>query len=321
MPKMIRSLAFYMVGFLCTMLLSSCANKPEELRIGIIPIAESAQLYVGIEKGYFKQEGLEIELLSLSGGAKILEALASGSIEIGFSNVVSLILARASGLKFIAITGGGIEDEDHKIHAIMVKKDSSIKYPQDLEGKTIALNTRKNIDDIFIREYLKVNSVDYRKVKFLEIPFPNMESVLLSGEVDAVAMVEPYVTFASLNGESKVLDYNYVIIEPKVEITAYVVSEKWIEKNQVIADKFVRAFNKATDYALANESEVRIIISKFTKLDKIQAQQITLPSFSKKLTDFELKKMIEKVYEKGWIKEMINASSLIYTKQRKQNAR
>lgn len=295
-------------------LMNGCARKPEEVRVGYIPIADCAQLYVGIEKGFFKQEGLEIELLSMAGGAKILEALAAGSVDNGFSNVVSLILARASGLKFIALTGGPIEDEDHKEHAILIPKDSPIGSSKDLEGKTIALNTRKNIDELFVREYLEVNKVDSDKVKFVEIPFPNMESVLLSGQVDAVASIEPFVTFALLHGESKVLDYNYVVLERKVEISAYVVSEDWLQKNRAIADKFIRAFNKATEYALAHESEVRTIITKYTKLDQTQAQQITLPTFGKKLTASELQKMADKIYKRGWIEESIDVSSIVYTK-------
>jgi len=287
--------------------------QPSEnkIRIGYIPIADSAQLYVGIEKGFFKEEGLEIEPISFSGGAKIIEALATGSVDIGFSNVVSLILARASGLKIVAIAGGPVEDESHKEHAILLRKDSLIKSPKDLEGKTIAINTRKNIDELFVREYLEKNGVDSSKIKLVEVPFPNMESVLLSGEVDAVASIEPYVTFALLHGQTKVLDYNYIALEPRVEISAYVASEDWLQKNKNLADKFIRAFNKATDYALEHEDEVRTIITKYTKLDQKVAQQIVLPTWGKNLTVSELEKMIQKIYARGWIEKPFDASSII----------
>ena len=309
-----RLTVFALIVILGITLSICCARKPEKLKIGYIPIADCAQLYVGLEKEFFEQEGLEIELISMAGGAKILEALAAGSVDIGFSNVVSLIQAKASGLKFIALTGGPIEDINHKEHAILIRKDSPIKSPKDLEGKTIALNTRKNIDDLFVREYLEKNNVNPDKVNFVEIPFPNMESVLFSGEVDAVASIEPFVTFALLHGESKVLDYNYVALEPKVEISAYVVSEGWLQKNRAIGDRFIRAFNKATDYALTHESEVRTIITKYTKLDQAQAQQITLPTFGKNLTVTELQKMADKLYKRGWIDKSIDASLIIHMK-------
>ena len=312
--KMKRLVALLVLAILSITLSMGCASKPEKIKIGYIPIADCAQLYVGIEKGFFKQEGIEIELLSLAGGAKILEALATGSLDIGFSNVVSLVLAKNSGLKFIALTGGPIEDSTHKEHAILIRKDSSIKTPKDLEGKTIALNTRRNIDDLFVREYLEKNNVNADKTKFVEMPFPNMENALLSGDVDAVASIEPFVTFALLHGESKILDYNYVVIEPKIEISTYVVSEDWLEKNKEMGDRFVKAFNKATDYALTHESEVRTIITKYTKLDQAQAQQIALPTFGKKLTVSELQKMVDKLFKRGWIDKTMDASLLVYMK-------
>ncbi len=309
MRRLITLLAMAILGIT---LLTSCARKPEKVKIGYIPIADCAQLYVAIEKGFFEQEGLEIELLGLAGGAKILEALAARSLDIGFSNVVSLVLARASGLNFIALTGGPIEDGHHKERAILVRKDSPIESAKDLEGRIVALNTRRNIIELFVREYLETNNVNSDKVKFIEIPFPDMESVLLSGDVDAVASIEPYVTFASLHGGSRVLDYNYVALEPKVEISAYVVSEGWLQKNQAVAGRFIRAFSKATDYAIARESEVRTIIAKYTKLDQTQSQQIKLPTFGKKLTVSKLQKMVEKLYKRGWIEKSIDASSIIY---------
>jgi NitT/TauT family transport system substrate-binding protein len=97
---------------LLTLNLNSCSDskKSNTLKVGYIPIADCAQLYVAMEKGYFIDENLNIELLNLPGGAKILEALAGNSVDIGYSNVVSLILARDSGLDFVSLTGGPIED-------------------------------------------------------------------------------------------------------------------------------------------------------------------------------------------------------------------
>ncbi len=65
MKRLITLLAMAILGIT---LLTSCARKSEKVKIGYIPIADCAQLYVAIEKGFFEQEGLEIELLGLAGG-------------------------------------------------------------------------------------------------------------------------------------------------------------------------------------------------------------------------------------------------------------
>jgi NitT/TauT family transport system substrate-binding protein len=123
----------------------------------------------------------------------------------------------------------------HKEHAILVRKNSDIKTAKDLENKSIALNTRRNIDELFVRCYLSHNGVNPSTVNFLEVPFPRMESVLLAGDVDAIAAIEPFVTFALQHEKVRVVDYNYVELEEKIEISSYDTLKKWIDENPVVA--------------------------------------------------------------------------------------
>ena len=97
-----------------------CTKEKDKIKVGYIPIAECAQLYVAQEMGFFEKEGLEVEMLSLAGGAQILNALNSGSVDIGFSNVVSLVLHRAQGSKFFSIFGATYETKEHQNHAIFI---------------------------------------------------------------------------------------------------------------------------------------------------------------------------------------------------------
>lgn len=300
--------------WLVVICMTGCDNnkKPENLKVGYIPIADCAQLYVGIEKGYFTEEKINIELINLPGGAKILEALAGGSVDIGFSNVVSLILSKDAGLDFVSITGGPIEDETHKEHALIVRKESDIKTPSDLTGKTIALNTRKNIDDLMMLEYLEKNGVNTSSVKFVEIPFPRMENVLALKDVDAISVIEPFVTFALQKENTKAIGYYYTELYPKIEISSYCVSQKWISNNQDIAKRFCRAIQKATTYCREHESEIREIVSKYTSLKAEQIKDVVLPTFGDNLDEKELQSFADRIYKRGWIKNSVKAKELIY---------
>jgi len=289
-------------------------DKPQSqsICVGYIPIADCAQLYAALDLGYFTEQGLDVELISMAGGAKILEALTSGSVDVAFSNVVSLLLARSAGLPFVAVTGGPVEDKEHVEHAILVRKDSNLARPKDLEGKTIALNTRKNIDELFVRRYLTHHQVDLDKVTFVEVPFPRMESVLLAGKIDAIAAIEPFVTFAKQHGQVSVLGYNYVELEERIQISSYNVHEDWLSANPVAAQGFCNALAKATDYILAHDKETRELVSKHTKLDDAQVQQITLPTFSKTLPRDELQRRIQELVELGWIPQAFDADAVIH---------
>lgn len=290
---------------------SNSQNETIKLKVGYIPIADCGQLFVGVEKGYFEKENLDIELIKLSGGAKILEALAGGSVDIGFSNVISLILSNSAGLDFKAITGGPVENLNHKETAIMVLKESKIKSPKDLEGKTIAVNTRKNIMELMLVRYFEKHNVDQSKVKLSEIPFPNMEQVLTLNQVDAVATIEPFVTFSTEIGRSRVLSNYFTEVDSVIEISSYNASDKFIANNKNAIIAFQSAMKAATDYALTHEEEMKMIVSKYTNLSSEQLENMVLPSYTHELNVDRLQLLADKVFQLSWSENKVKAESII----------
>jgi len=306
-----------------TILLSGCnsCNKtklptndkmtPIKVKIGYIPIADCSQLYIGIEKGYFKEEGLDVEAIKFAGGPKILEALAGGSLDIGFSNLVSLVMANEGGLEFRALTGGPVEDKQHIENAILTLTDSKIKTPKDLEGKTIAVNTRKNIIELMLLSFLKQNKVNVSKIKIVEIPFPNMQNTLIAKQVDAIAVIEPFLTFAKKDVKISLLA-NYVIdVTPRLEISSYHSSQSWIDKNTETVKRFKVAMQKSTKFCLENSNEIIPILVKYTGLKTEQLQGVTLPTFTDKLTNENLQFIIDLMKEQSWVTKTYKASDLI----------
>src|SRR4051812_16744636 len=90
-----------------TLALADSCSRPQTttLRIGYVPIADNLQLYVGIKKGFYAAEGLQISTQALSSGPQVIEALsaATNRIDVGFSNVVSMLLARSRGIPIVGL--------------------------------------------------------------------------------------------------------------------------------------------------------------------------------------------------------------------------
>src|SRR5215218_9679499 len=120
---------------------SGGSGQPTTLKVGVIPIADVAPLYVGIEQGYFKDEGLRIEPQIAEGGAAIATSVMSGDYQFGFSNVVSLATARSKKLPLRIVSQGasGHNSEKDAFDTLLVPKDSDIQEAPDLEGKTVAV--------------------------------------------------------------------------------------------------------------------------------------------------------------------------------------
>ena len=85
------------------------------------------------------------------------------------------------------------------------------------------------------------------KVKFVEVPFPQMEAALIAGKVDAISVQEPFATAALEKGKARVLAHPWGDVLPKFLIASWFASDKWIQKNKPTGQAFVRAINRGID--------------------------------------------------------------------------
>ena len=264
---------------------SSQAAKPATLNVGVIPIADVAPLYLGIKKGFFRQQQLTIKPKLAEGGAAITPAVLSGDFQIGFSNTISLLIAASKGLPVQVISQGvlGGKDRSKAWADLLVLKNGPIKSPKDLEGKTIAVNTLKNICEVTIKASLSKKGVDVNTLKFIEVPFPDMNAALDAKRVDGACVVEPFVSQGKA-GKARGLDPFYINTAPDLTVATYFTSRRYAQQNPGVVDRFVKAINKSLDYAQAHPDEVRGVLSSYTKIPPEAAKSIKLPVWRSDLT-------------------------------------
>ena len=187
-------------------------------------IADAAQLYVGLEHGFYASEGLRIEIQEFQKGSQVLDALASRSgesVDIGFPNLVALLASRARGSNMVTFAGGPVEDASRPTHGLLVSRNSSVVRPKDLAGKKIAVNALKNVEDLMLTRHLRQVSVDPSSATVVEIAFPQMPAALKTGQVDAACDIEPYLTAALREGASRLLAHHYGIVAKRIAIATY----------------------------------------------------------------------------------------------------
>src|SRR4051812_299913 len=156
----------------CAVAVASCGDDggsgggggsgPQTLKVGVIPIADVAPLYLGRKKGFFKEEQLTINPQLAEGGAAITPAVVSGDFQFGFSNTISMLIASSKGLPIQIISQGVLAGKTQKDAwaNLLVPKNGPVQQPKDLEGKTIAVNTLKNICEVTIKASLEKEGVD-----------------------------------------------------------------------------------------------------------------------------------------------------------------
>lgn len=251
------------------------------LRVGVIPIAALAPLYLGVKKGFFSDERLQLDPNFAQGGSSIIPAVLNGDEQIGFTNVVSFVLAVSKGLPLRNVIAGAqaMGPNNLSTSAVLVAGDSPIKTLKDLEGKTIAVNALNNIGDITIKAVLDKAGVDYTKVKFVEIGFPAMPDALAQGRVDAIWAEDPFQTIAK-HGGARVLFKNYDDFDTKLTLANYFTTTTYYDAHKDVMVRFTRAMQKSLAYAATHPAEARQTITEFAKLDPAIAAVILLPGWA-----------------------------------------
>jgi NitT/TauT family transport system substrate-binding protein len=281
-------------------------------KVGYMKIADDAPFFMALEKGLFKNQGLELEIVPMAGGAVILPGVASGDLQVGFSNVISLYQAYLQGFDFKIICGGATNIKGtNDTHALQVLKDSPIKSARDLEGKTIAVNTLNNIVHLMALAWLEKSGANPSKVKFVEIPFPQMEAALVSGRVEAISAQEPFVAASVSKGVTRVLAHPWSEAAPKFLIGTWFASEKWIQKNKETARSFVQGMNQAIDAVNADSEGARNLMPKWTGLSPDLVKQVAMPLFEKGVSEKDLQVTIDLTYKHKLIDRAFKAAEII----------
>ena len=282
------------------------------LRVGVIPIADVAPLYLGIKQGFFEEENLKIEPQLAEGGAAITPAVLSGDFEIGFSNTISLLIAASKDLPVTIISQGvlGGKTEEEAWADLLVLKDGPIKEPKDLEGKTIAVNTLKNICEVTIRKSLSDMGVDDSTLKWAEVPFPDMNAALEAKRVDGACVVEPFVSQGKA-GKAKGIDPFYVNTAPDLTVATYFTSKQYAAENPEVVEGFTAAIKKSLDYAQQNPDAVRDILAEYTQIPPEAAANIKLPQWRQDITTDTVELLSQLSLEYGLIEEEPDLNELI----------
>jgi NitT/TauT family transport system substrate-binding protein len=289
-------------------------GQPEVVRVGVLPTSGVAPLYLGRDKGFFEERGIKLELQVAAGGAAVVPAVVSGDLDVGYGASVSSAIARAKGVPIQIVAQGiiGASNERNSINKLVVTGSGQIRSPEDLQGKTIAVNTLGSVAEIGIKATLEDFGVDLSKVKFVEVDLPEMPPALQRGRVDAIWATEPFLSQLEAEGARSLYAWD-VEFAPDASLASYFTSEKVIQENRETVDRFVDAVNESLTYAQAHPAEVRKIIQTYLDIPPKAVESMTLPIWGTDMHVDTIEGQAQAAVKYGVIDEKPQMSELIYT--------
>jgi NitT/TauT family transport system substrate-binding protein len=283
----------------------------KQVKVGVIPILDVAPIYLGKEKGFFSKRGIELTLETGQGGAAIVPGVVSGQFQFGFSNVTSLLIAQTRGLPLKVVANGvASTGKDKADYSGIVTRDDAVKTAADLEGRQVSVNTLKNIGDSTIRASVRKAGGDPSSVKFVELAFPDMPAALEAGRVDAVWVVEPFLS-ATLGAGGHLVASNYVDTAPDLTVALYFTSEQLTKDDPDLVSKFTEAMNESLAYADAHPDEARQVLTSYTQIDQAVIQKLTLPKWPAEINRASVETLATLAVQDGLVTKQPDLAALL----------
>jgi NitT/TauT family transport system substrate-binding protein len=254
---------------------ASAPRATVEVRVVTLPIANGLPLDLGIRKGFFAQQGIEIKKTTLQSGNDVVLALANNNGDIGYLGFVPMYIAVTSGIPMTLVAASEVEGTSvaDNWQNILVKGSSSIRTSRDLAGKTIAVNALKGVGEVMIKAAMERVGVRSSAFRLTALPFPQMRSALNNGQVDAIWTPEPFLSQALNIDNARSVMAPGPVLGRYFPIGGYAARQAWYSSNPALARRFRTAINRSLSYAQGNPAEIRAMLPSGT-------QNVRLPIWS-----------------------------------------
>lgn len=249
--------------------LAAGAQDPVTLRIGTVSSDILAEAYYAEAEGLFAQEGIRPAISVYSNGSAVASALASGAIDVGSSNVTQPVVAISRGAPFVLLAGAGIYSRRSPSVGLLVPKQSPLRKPQDLAGRTVAVTGTADLTQIALSNWLAQSGVEPAGVHSLVLPFTDMQPALQSGLADAAMVGEPWLSAALRSGAVRLLAKPYDTVADQFYIGLWMTTASWYAKNPGPAQRFVAAIYHAARWANGHHARSAEILARYSHVDVV----------------------------------------------------
>jgi NitT/TauT family transport system substrate-binding protein len=292
---------------------ASATDKPEKTHISValLPTPDAAPLFIAIHKGFFSQVGLTVTPEIVQASAAVTPDLVKGKVDFASLNYVSTFeIEQNSGISFRVVAPG--TEAAPNTFDLLVPKDSKITSVADLKGKSIAAPTASGaIGNLLVEAALKSAGVAPGQVKFVAIPFPDMQEALTKGQVDAAAPTEPFVTaIKGTIGARSVADLTGGSMTG-FAISGWGTTAQYASKYPKTVAAFQKALAKAQQLAATNRTLVEQTLPSYTTIKPKVASLITLSTFPTTLTAPPLQQVADTMLQLGFLHKKLDVSPMI----------
>jgi NitT/TauT family transport system substrate-binding protein len=274
-----------------------------------MPTTDLAPLHLAERNGWFAEEGLQVETVTVPSGQASISSLIGGDVDIAYSSYAPFFIAADKGaadLRFVADASSLAPDTS----VVVTMPGSSIRTVADLAGKRIAVTAAGSISDALVKSAMRESGVDFSGVQWVSIPFPDTPAALQRGDVDAAFLTEPFLTLAERGVGAVVVVDTATGPATDLPTAGYASLAAFAEQNPRTVAAFQRALQRAVD-ASGDRAVVNPLLVEFSKVDEETAANATLLDFHAVPRADQLQRVPDLLLEFGIIGERPDVARMI----------
>ena len=293
-----------------------------KIRIGYWPVAAGLPFYAAVDKGYFKEAGLDVEAIKFAGAQQVMEAMLSGRCDgsangTGSGNLGVGEIASPGLFKIIATNPSNAK---YVLDEFLVPKDSPITSIAQLKGKRVASGPGIQNKTLAMAVLERAGAPG---TTVTELPIGQHVAALAAGQVDAVYTLEPTGTVGRLNGTTRVLEAGviakYILGDPMAPWHggAATLTTEFIKAHPAETKKYIAAYARGIELVRTNPAEARKSLKGYTAIEGPLTGEVPLASYMLynefKPTDLAaFQKFFDLFTDKGVFEKKLDVGSLIY---------
>ncbi len=263
---------------------SSAQSKAPKIVIGYPAVTPALPLYLALEKGYFKQAGLDVEAIAFANPQDVVEGIIAGKIQAAGNGVSSgnLAIGEDKSPENFKIICSNSSNTKFVLEQFVVAKNSEIRQISELNGKKVCSGLGpQNI--ALAKAILAKNG--YPNAQILPLSFDKHIAAIASGEVDAAYTLEPIGTVGRSEDKTRTLEAGvvskYILGDPLAPWFggSAAISTKFLKEYPEIAQQFIAAYRRGVQEVRRNPILSRKYLQRYTKINPALTSRVPLPDY------------------------------------------
>lgn len=320
MKKIIATIfTLFVLSFITGCSENNVNESAEKVRIIYLPTVQALPLYVAVEKGFFEDVGIEVDVKRIEAPNLIIDALLADNADMAMSAAAGITAIseykNPGKLNIFSVMG---DDEENVNYVLYGRSDSGIKTIGDIQGKKLGIIPGIQFRTI-ATHVLKKNGVDMEGIALVDLAPSVQVAALASGQIDALLTLEPMGIIISREGIGYQIERAPLVryISDPFYGGLGVVTTEFVKNNPELAQKTIDALKKSEEYIRDYPEEARMYLVGYTNLPAELTDLVPFPIF-KEYRAFDandiaaLQTFADVFFEEGVIDGRAKVEEMIY---------